>query len=186
MRSSASSDARFRRAFDEHFDAVMRYCHRRLPTEDANDAAAQAFTVAWRKVEEMPPGEGTLPWLYRIASYEVSTVRRSSRRLVSLRTRLGGVRPEATPAPDAIVVRHSEHEAILDALWSLSPKDREVILLRTYEELPTAQVALVLGCSREAAKKRLSRALERLRKAAGVPAPAVMDESRAMPEGGDA
>jgi RNA polymerase sigma-70 factor (ECF subfamily) len=141
--------------------------------------------VAWRKVDDMPGGEETLPWLYRIASYEVSTVRRSGRRLASLRGKLSGVRVDSSPTPDAVVVRRAEHAAIVDALWSLPAPDREVILLRTYEELSTAQAALALGCSQEAAKKRLSRALRRLRKAAGLPEPAAMSESRAIQERGD-
>lgn len=185
MSPIASSDAKVRRAFDEHFHAVLRYCLRRLPPEDANDAAAQTFAVAWRKVDNMPEGDGTLPWLYRIASYEVRTVRRSGRRLASLRSKMNGVRPESSPTPDAIVVRRAEHDAVVDALWSLSEGDREVILLHTYEDLPTVQVAVVLGCSHEAAKKRLSRALQRLRKAAGLAEPAAISNSRAIQEGGD-
>jgi hypothetical protein len=47
-------DAKFRRAFYEDFDAVNRYCLRRLSPDDANDAAAQMFVVAWREVDQMP------------------------------------------------------------------------------------------------------------------------------------
>ena len=171
--------------FDEHFEAVMRYCLRRLPTDDANDAVAQVFAVAWRKVDDMPDGDGTLPWLYRVASFEVSNVRRSGRRLASLRAKLKGVGDVVAPGPDTVVVRGAEHDAVVEALRSLAPGDREVILLRTYEDLPTAQIAAALGCSHEAAKKRLSRALQRLRKAAGLTEPATTTDTRAIQEGGD-
>lgn len=185
MAPSRAFDAKFRRVFDGHFDAVNRYCLRRLSRDDANDAAAQVFVVAWRKIDEMPEGEGALPWLYSIARYEVSTMRRAGRRLKALRSRLGGLAEPRVQSPEAVVVRRAEHEAVVTALWSLPHPDREVILLRSYEDLSIAQIAVVLGCSPEAAKKRLSRALKRLRKAAGLPeATASSQGSRAIQEGG--
>ena len=82
--------------------------------------------------------------------------------------------------------RRAEHEAVLEALGSLSDSDQEVILLRSYEELSTAEIAVVLDCTREAAKKRLSRALKRLRKAAGSSGLSPSGRpSRAIQEGGN-
>ena len=88
--------------FDEHFDVVSRYCLRRLSREDANDAAAEVFVVAWRKFDEMPGGERTLPWLYGIARYEVSVMRRTGRRLEALRRRLKGLAHSYAVSPDAV------------------------------------------------------------------------------------
>ncbi len=185
MAPSRAFDVKFRRVFDGHFDAVNRYCLRRLSREDANDAAAQVFVVAWRKIDEMPEGEGALPWLYSIARYEVSTMRRAGRRLKALRSRLSGLAQPHVQTPDSVVVRRAEHEAVVTALGSLADADREVILLRSYEDLSTSQIAVVLGCSPEAAKKRLSRALKRLRKAAGLPEAATSaGNPRAIQEGG--
>ena len=181
-----ASDERFRRAFDEHFDAINRYCLRRLSPDDANDAAAQVFVVAWRKVEAMPAGQGTLPWLYGIARYEVSTMRRSTRRRRALRRKLDGQRQPTTPGPGSVIVRRAEHEAVIKALDSLSETDREVILLSSYEDLSTAEIAVVLDLSHEATKKRLSRALKRLRKQAGFPRTASeVHQSVRSKKGGD-
>ena len=180
-------DLRFRRTFDEHFDAVSRYCFRRLPRDDAQDAAAQVFVVVWRKIDAMPEDDRVLPWLYSIARFEVSTMRRSGRRLLALRGKIGGMAQPNLDAlgPEAVVVRRSEYAALFNALSTLSEADREVILLRSYEDLSTSQIAVVLGCSPEASKKRLARALKRLRKAAGFPESGVStSNSRATQEGG--
>ena len=168
MASDDASRARLRSAFDAHYDAVSRYCHRRLPPGDANDAAAQVFAVAWRKIDTMPSGEAALPWLYGVAKYEVSSARRSTRRLRSLRSKLDGQARVAVDGPEAVVLRKVEHEKLLVALDSLRPADQEVLRLRVYEELSLADVATVLGCSVEAAKKRSARALRRLRRTAGI------------------
>ena len=186
MKRTGSREARFRRVFEEHYDAVARYCLRRLSREDADDVAAQVFVVVWRKVDEVPDGDGMLPWLYRIAHYEVSTLRRSVRRLGALRSRVGGLALTHPEDTESVVVRRFEYEAVLAALGSLSGRDREVIFLRSYEELPIAQIATVLGCSREAAAKRQARAFKRLRKAANLPqAKTSVSDSHVVPEVGE-
>lgn len=175
-----SSQARLRSAFDQHQAALLRYCLRRLPRQDVEDAVARVFAVAWRKIDEMPEGEGGLPWLYRIASYEVATIRRSQRRLLSLRERLHGLASSQSEGPDTVVVRNAEHEAIVVSLDALAEADREVIMLRCYEELSGDELAAALGCSPQAARQRLSRALRRFRDQAGLDQAA--DPS--SPEGG--
>jgi RNA polymerase sigma-70 factor (ECF subfamily) len=172
--------------FEEYYDAVARYCLRRLSHADAGDAASRVFVVAWRKVDEMPDGDGILPWLYGIARYEVNTIRRAARRWDALHMRMGGLAQTYPENTESVVVRRSEHEDILAALGSLSKTDREVILLRSYEDLPISQIAVVLGCSSGAASKRHTRALKRLRKAAGLPREGVsVNELRVASDGGE-
>ena len=171
MAAADMPDARFRGVFREYHDAITRYCLRRLPRHDVDDAVARVFGVAWRKVDEIPPGDATLPWLYRIASYEVSTMQRSARRFMALKSKLNGLGTAPQQAPEVQVVQNAEHETVLKALATLPDADREVILLRSYEGLASREIAAVLGCSPETARKRLSRALQRLRKAAGFAHP---------------
>ncbi|HEX2475697.1 MAG TPA: sigma-70 family RNA polymerase sigma factor, partial [Lacipirellulaceae bacterium] len=49
------------------------------------------------------------------------------------------------------------------ALAKLDATDREVLALRHYEQLTSAEAAQVLGIQERAAAKRYTRALERLR-----------------------
>ncbi|GAB1821021.1 SigE family RNA polymerase sigma factor [Herbidospora sp. RD11066] len=72
--------------------------------------------------------------------------------------------PEPPPDTDLkIVLRH--------ALATLTPKQRIVVYLRFYEDLPEAQIAARLGCSVGTVKRHTHDALKRLRKA-GVHEPA--------------
>jgi len=186
MPESPANDLRFREAFDRYFDAVTRYCYRRLPQSMAEDAAASVFAVAWRKVDQMPEGDQTLPWLYGVARNEVSTFRRSMRRSSALRVRLNGQPRHLAPGPEAVVVESAEQEELVRVLATLRSVDQEVLRLRAYENLPISQVAIVLGCTPEEAKKRCSRATKRLRDAverSGRRRAPI--RSRAIPEGGD-
>jgi RNA polymerase sigma-70 factor (ECF subfamily) len=166
---------KLRQAFDAHYAAISRYCHRRLPVEEANDAAAQVFAVAWKKIDQMPDGEQALPWLYGVARYEVSSLRRSARRRRNLQEKLEGQARPMAMGPEPVVVRNSEEAELLKALSSLRPGDQEVLRLRAYEELSLPEVAQALGCSLEAAKKRSARAVRRLRRAAGVADPGTVE-----------
>ncbi|NNC92385.1 MAG: sigma-70 family RNA polymerase sigma factor, partial [Acidimicrobiia bacterium] len=169
MAKSPTTDTKFRRIFDEHFQAVTRYCLRRLPVADVNDATAEVFLVAWKKIDRVPGGEEALPWLYGVARNVVRNTSRSTRRSERLTGRLGGLARHHTPDPGAVVVRRQEDKELLDALSGLSPNDQEVLRLKAYEGLTASQIAVALAISPEAAKKRLSRALERLRRVAAVP-----------------
>lgn len=186
VKQSSADEAKFRRAFDAYFAAVNRYCLRRIPANDVNDVVAEVFAVAWRKVERMPDGELTLPWLYGVARNEVNNRRRANRRFRALISRLGGQAHHPDPGPETVIVRQTELETLMEALGTLRPEDRELLLLRTHEELDYSQIGIAVGCSPEAARKRLSRATSRLRRAAGIPEPqTAASGSRAIQEGED-
>lgn len=179
-----TAEARFRRAFRSNFEAINRYCLRRISVDEVNDVVADVFVVAWRKIHRMPPPDDVLPWLYGVARNEINNSRRSLRRFGALKAKLNGQaqRPELGPEP--IVVRNAELQEVMEALSSLSAVDQEVLLLHTHEELDYEQLAVALSCSPEAARKRLSRAITRLRNAGGYTKPSQAAQVRAM-KGGD-
>lgn len=187
MPEVAANEAKFRRVFDQHFAAITRYCFRRLPASQANDAAASVFTIAWKKIDQMPEDDHALLWLYGIARNEVSTFRRSLRRAATLRSKLAWQPRYPEPGPETVVVRNAEQAGILEALRTLNHSDQEILRLRAYEGLSLNEISIALGCTPEAAKKRSARAMKRLHKTAGH---AMRSErphdTRAIPKGGDA
>lgn len=185
MASADANREKLRRAFEAHYASVSRYCHRRLPAGDANDAAAQVFAVAWRKIDDMPDGEATLPWLYGVARFEVSSFWRSARRRRNLQEKLDGQARHPAVGPEVMVVQRADQSELMRALSTLRPVDQEVLRLRALEDLTMSEVAMALGCSVEAAKKRSVRAMRRLRRAAGIAEPVgVVADGPAFEEGG--
>ena len=64
----------------------------------------------------------------------------------------------------ATAARRAElHARLTEALSRMDATDREVLALRHYEQLTSAETAQVLGIQERAAAKRYGRALERLR-----------------------
>lgn len=71
-----------------------------------------------------------------------------------------GIDPVA-PAETLVVLREETRQILL-ALSRLSEKEQEILRLSVWEELPHSDVALVLGISPEAVRRRLSRARKSL------------------------
>lgn len=71
----------------------------------------------------------------------------------------------AEPSAEADRRDHQQYLAqrLQSALSKLSPEDRALVHLHYYEDQSLAEIALVLGLSRDALKMRLSRARAKLR-----------------------
>ena len=69
--------------------------------------------------------------------------------------------------PDAVVDdgtdQHADRVLLLDALAVLAPKQRQVVVLRHWEQMSTEETAAALGMSTGTVKSTLHRALARLR-----------------------
>lgn len=151
-----------RTLFEAHFDDVWRFARRRCATtEDADDIAAETFAIASRRADELPPGRERL-WLFGVARRVLANQRRSTARREGLRARLAedGQGPAPLPADE-----RGEDAGLWVALAALSPEDREVLLMRAWDELAVQEIAVVLGCTPNAVSLRLHRARGRLRDA---------------------
>lgn len=151
----------FRRLFDDHRQSLDSYCRRRLPAERAEDAVADVFVVAWRRMDEIP-ADGERPWLYGVARNVVRNHQREGRRWSRLGARLGGLASTTDGDVEIIVVRRAQDQMVLDALGTLRSTEQELLRLRAWEELSSAEIAIVLGISPEAVDMRLTRAKRRL------------------------
>ena len=156
--TGSTPEERFRSLFARHYPAVYRYAGRRLGADEAADAAAEAFTVAWRKIGHVPSEPETLPWLYGVARRVVANAERGRRRRLRLAARAAEGEPESQePAADPV--------AVLAVLASLPTDDREVLRLAAWEGLGPREMGTALGCSPNAAAIRLHRARRRLERA---------------------
>jgi len=186
MQRQRPTEAEFQVIYDRHFDSVARYCLRRLPEHAAQDAVSEVFLAAWRRFDSMPTGDGSLPWLYGVARNVVRNASRSQRRSMRLSAKSKAQPHYPEPSPELQIIRNEQDAELVAALESLKPDEQEVLRLRAYEGLSVKQISLALGCSEDAAKKRVSRALNRLRKAAAIdrPVPSGINP-RATEQGGE-
>jgi RNA polymerase sigma-70 factor, ECF subfamily len=159
----ADPQLRFDSLFLAHHDAIYRYCLRRLGRSDAEDAAADVFAVAWRRLDEMPTGDRSRAWLFGVAYRVVGNQFRSRRRRTNLSTRLAAL----GAGRDRAVVESGpvgEVDLLLLALDQLSLADRELLRLTSWDGLTRSDIAFVLGIKENAVDQRLHRARSRLKR----------------------
>lgn len=144
---------------------MREYCSRRLGVNEANDAVAEVFLVAWRKIDKLPPPDEQLMWLYGVARNVVRNATRSSRRRTRLSAKAETVSSNPGPGPADQVVQRDEDRLVLQAMATLKPEDQEILRLRTWEELSRTELATVLEITPAAADMRLNRAQKRMAKA---------------------
>lgn len=150
----------FAELYAANFSRVLGYTVRRTQTpEDAADAASETFLIAWRRLDDVPTGDQARLWLYATARRVLANQRRSSARRTRLSERL---RAELEAAADAPEQCFDELDLLTRAMARLRQDDRELLGLVAWEGLGAAELATVLGCSRNAAKIRTHRARKRL------------------------
>lgn len=162
MSDTPDHDDRFRHLYMTHGDDLRVYCQRRLGRQDAEDALAEVFAVAWRRFDKMPEGQDARLWLYGVARNVCRNATRASRRKLRLSNRLAGSGQSAQSGPDESLVTRSDHEDVLAALATLKASDQELLRLHAWEELSRKEIAQVFGISVAAADMRLHRALARM------------------------
>jgi RNA polymerase sigma factor (sigma-70 family) len=146
----------FQRFLDAHRDDVWRYLVAAVGRDAAEDCFQETFLAALRAYPRTRI-EQPRAWVLTIAHRKALDHHRArARRAVPV-----GDLPEA-PAP--------EERAGLDpdeGTWArvrgLPPKQRAALLLRFAGDLSHAEVASVLGCSEEAARRSAHEGLKKLR-----------------------
>ena len=161
MSNHASRRQQFDTLFETHKFDIASYCSWRTGSQaDAEDAVAEVFLVAWRKIDLVPAGEAARAWLYATARRVTANTRRSHRRRDALADRVSQERGFEEPHPMT-----AESNAVHEALAMLSEADREVLLLVEWEGLRPIELGEVLGCQEVTARGRLHRARARFRDA---------------------
>jgi RNA polymerase sigma-70 factor (ECF subfamily) len=139
---------------------------------------ADTFTIAWRRVEELPEGEQATLWLYGVARKVLANLRRTGHhrhaRNTELDTEIADLYGEH---PDG----RAELDAIGQAFRTLPDDDRELLSLVAWEGLDREEIATVLGLTRNAVRVRLHRARKRLSRALAEAEVSITPTARLIP-----
>ncbi|WP_412741079.1 SigE family RNA polymerase sigma factor [Krasilnikovia sp. MM14-A1259] len=144
--------------------AVVLTGDRHLAQDIVQEVLARA-QVKWRRIRAADAPEAYVrrmllnEYLSWRRSWTVRNVRPAGERLVDLGDARGGVDDHA----DGV----AEVDALRSRLAGLPRKQRAVLVLRYYEQLPDDAIADLLGCSQATVRSHASRALSTLRLSSG-------------------
>lgn len=150
---------------------------------DPSDVIQEAYLDASRRLPDYAREPRPMPfylWLRFLTGQKLMELHRrhlgaqarDASREISLQR---GPMPEATSAaiaaqllgrqtsPSQAAIRAERKVRLQEALNRMDPIDREVLVLRHYEQLSNGEAALVLGLDKSATSKRYARALIRLK-----------------------
>ena len=155
----------FTALYREHHRRVRDFAQRRVGTDLAQEVVAETFLVAWRRLDDIPAVP--IPWLYRVALYEIANLRRRQAKAVRLHDALRQGAEGPAGEDEADDVTELAH-AVASAFANLKPRDQEILRLAAWEQLSSSEGAAVLRCSVPAYRMRLHRARVRLAVASGA------------------
>ena len=186
-RAAAGEEAALRELFSRHRDRLKRMVHLRLSRRlsgrvDDSDILQEAYLEAARRLDEYLR-EPKLPfflWLRHLTALKLAEVHRrhlgTQLRDADLEVTLHrGMLPLADSVslaaqllgtlttPSQALIKAETRLLVQEALNSMDPIDREVLALKHFEQLSTAEIAEVLGLSKAGAGSRYLRAIKRLR-----------------------
>src|SRR5262245_36695800 len=155
-----------RRAFDElvvrHQKGIYFLARRFVRDDDAaKDIAQRAFIKAFQGLNGLRGGCAFRAWLYRIAANLALNYLRDHAR--ELRTPDAGTELPVDAVGTARIAAEEDQERLRDAIVKLPPKQRLVLELRIFDELPFKEIAEVAASSENAAKVNFHHAVKRLR-----------------------
>jgi RNA polymerase sigma-70 factor (ECF subfamily) len=157
-RPSSDDDQRVSALYKETSEALFAFLLRRcLTPSDAADCMAETYRIAWEKRDRMPVGDEARPWLFGIARNVARQERTRDRRREALSREL------ALVAESSQMVTSAEDSRTAAALCELSPLDREIVTMLTWDGLAPREVASILGLSPNAVRVRSYKARTRLR-----------------------
>ena len=149
----------FAALFEQYKNLVYKTAYLLLgDAHEAEDALQEVFLLVHKSLASFDPRRGAFTtWLHRITlNFGLNHRRRRSH------SSLEDVSP--TPAIDFPATRLAEEDSLWQATRSLSDKQRAVVILRYYWELPYAEIASILEVPLGTVKSRLDLALKTLRK----------------------
>jgi len=142
---------------------------------DASDVLQDVFVKVFKGVKGFNGDSSLRTWIYRIAVHEASNHRRSCirrhwREPISVddtESPSAAAAAEAASSerrPDQVFEQAEREVVVKQALASLAPPYRTVVVLREIEGLPYEEIAQVLGLAGGTVKSRLLRGRELLRR----------------------
>jgi RNA polymerase sigma-70 factor (ECF subfamily) len=127
----------------------------------AEDAMQEAALRAWRRLGNLRENRRFQPWFMGIVANQCREIRRGHWWHIAQL-------PDSAPGRGVDESAWLEGEDLRRAIGQLPFDQRAAVLLHFHLDMPLAEVAASLGVSTSGAKKRINRALKRLRPAIAV------------------
>jgi RNA polymerase sigma-70 factor (ECF subfamily) len=136
---------------------VYALCYRMIGnSEDAKDIAQLVFIKLWENLEKYDARYAFDTWLYRmITNVAIDFIRNRQSRDNAVNSNLRLVKTSTEPE-QGVLVQRKEVEAVFNDVSSvLSPKQKTIFVMNQMDDLPSAEIAKILGCQESTVRNHL-------------------------------
>ena len=136
---------------------VYALCYRVIGNaEDAKDISQLVFIKLWENLEKYDPQYAFDTWLYRmVTNVAIDFLRNKQSRDNAVNSNLRLVKT-ATDAEQGVTVQRKEIENVFNEVAAvLSPKQKTIFVMNQMDDMPSAEIAKVLGCRESTVRNHL-------------------------------
>lgn len=154
----------FEALYEEYYAKLFFYIYKRIGNrEDAEDLAGEAFLYAYDHYGSFDPEKCAVStWLYIIVNSRVKNYYRDHRSHINLED-MENILPDDGDDMEKAVWLEQLRANLKEAVNSLPDKQREVIVMKYFQDLTHKEIAKALHTSEGNTRVILSRALDRLK-----------------------
>src|SRR5437764_8278879 len=136
---------------------VYALCYRVIGNaEDAKDISQLVFIKLWENLEKYDPQYAFDTWLYRmVTNVAIDFMRNKQSRENAVNSNLRLVKT-ASDAEQTVIVQRKEIENVFNEVSvCLSPKQKTIFVMNQMDDLPSAEIAKILGCRESTVRNHL-------------------------------
>ncbi|MEA2571938.1 MAG: hypothetical protein QOI24_3939 [Acidobacteriota bacterium] len=136
---------------------VYSLCYRIIGNaEDAKDISQLVFIKLWENLEKYDPQYAFDTWLYRmVTNVAIDFMRNKQSRDNAVNSNLRLVKT-SFDAEQGVVIQRKEVESVFNAVSScLSPKQKTIFVMNQMDDMPSSEIAKVLGCRESTVRNHL-------------------------------
>ncbi len=158
-RSRAGNHLAFLQLYERYKRAIYGFTRKLLEDPElAKDVLQTVFLRLYEDAGRIHNPSHLKTWLFAVARNECLTQRRKSSRNLPLE----GDEPIVSDGAHDALERDERHALIRVAIGRLTPEQREVVVLREYEDLSYREIAEIIGVAESVVKSRLFEARRKL------------------------
>jgi RNA polymerase sigma-70 factor (ECF subfamily) len=148
---------------EQHSAEIFAYVWRMLREKhDAEDCLQETFLRAFRSYGRVRSGSNYRAWLYKIATNTARSQRKRRARSETHTTELDPDRQADEMSVAERVERKTLLAAVTQAVEALPDQQRAALIMRKYQELSYAEIAVALECTEATARANVYQAVKKL------------------------
>ncbi len=164
----AKIQAIFIKSYEEHADAILRYClFQTSNREVAVDILQDTFTKTWAYLKDGKEIDSIKAFLYKVAKNLIIDYRRKKKSYSLDAITETGVEFAGEVNEEESAADNFDKEFVVDKLGALDPEDREILTMRYINEMSIKEIADTVDLTPNNVSVKIHRAVEKLKKILG-------------------